>query len=115
MTHGELAKSILIQELKKWVLAKLIAKASFFGFAIINPIVAFIVQKVIEELLDYGALAVNWTWIIVENNVELKAAIKSKDELKLILAMGGDTTKIQESFDDATDDLVKRNFDRLPR
>ena len=115
MTPGELAKDLLIQKLKEWVLAKLIAKASFLGFAIINPIVSFIVQKVIEELLNYGALAVNWTWIIVENNMELKSAIKSRDELKLILAMGGDITKAQETFDEATDDIIKHNLDRIPR
>ena len=115
MTSGEIAKNLLIQKLKEWVLSKLIAKASFLGFAIINPIVGFIVQKVIEELLDYGALAINWAWIVIENNSELKSAIKSRDELKLILAMGGDTTKAQETFDEATDDLIQHNFDRLPR
>jgi len=97
------------------VMKLIVAKAPFFAGRFINPILGWIVPMVIEVLYDKGALAVNWMWIIVENSLELKAAVKSKDRLFKILEAGGDYAKAEKEFNDATDDLIQHDFDRLPR
>lgn len=110
------AIDLLKKELAKKVLALAIAKAPFLASAFVNPIAAWFISIIIDVLYDKMALGVNWVWSIVENHAELKAAIKTRDKLAGILAAGGDYTKAEKEFDDATDDLIRRDIDDgLPR
>ena len=114
----QLAK-VIIDELKKQaakeVIGLLAARSSFFASWFMSPILSFIVPLVIDILYDKIALGVNWLWIIVENNAELKNAIGSKEKLEKILSAGGDYTQAEREFNEATDDLIRHNFERLPR
>lgn len=108
-------RNLLINGLKEKALAALVAKVPFFGWKVVNPIAGFIVELILKELFDKGALTVNWLWSIAENQAELKDAIKSREALKNILAQGGDSTAAEDEFDESTDDLIRRNHDRIPR
>lgn len=105
----------LKKEAVNWVIKRLVIKAAWMGSWFMSPILNFIVPMIIDALYDYGALGINWLWMLVENHLELKTAIKTKENLQAILKAGGDYTKAEEEFDDATDSLIEHNFNRLPR
>lgn len=105
---------LLKKEAASAVIKALVAKISFFGSWFMNPILAFIVPIVINYLYEEGAFAVDWVWILIQNSNELSMAIKTKDNLQKILAAGGDYKKAEAAFDQAGDDLIRRNFNHLP-
>lgn len=111
----EAAVDLLKKELAKKVMAQLVAKSAFFANVFVNPIIGFFLPVIIDALWSQGALGINWVWIIVENNRELKNAIESRENLAHLLASSQDTTKAEERFDEDADDLIKRNHDHLPR
>lgn len=115
---GEQFKKIielLKDEAAKSVIKALVAKSSFFASFFMTPVLAWFVPFVIDILYDKGALAINWVWILVDNHVELKRAIDTKEKLQAILAAGGDYTKAEEAFNEATDDLIHRGGGIFPR
>lgn len=97
------------------VMKLIIAKAPFFAGRFINPVLGWVIPLVIDVLYDKGALAANWMWIIIDNNMELKAAVKSKERLYKILEAGGDYHAAEKEFNEATNDLIQHDFSRLPR
>lgn len=97
------------------VIKLLIAKMPFLGSWFFNPIIGWLVPIIIDVLYDKAALGINFLWITVENSAELNAAIKTRDELKAILQKGGDYKEANDDFNEATDDLIRRRHDRLPR
>jgi hypothetical protein len=105
----------LKKSLAEEALKLIVARAPFLGSAFINPITTFFVKMLIDVLYDKGALGINWVWSLIENKHELKDALKTREDLRRLLEAGLDTTKVEEEFNEATDDLIKRNHDRLPR
>lgn len=115
MGAADVIVPILKKEAANWVIKALVAKSSFFAGWLISPILGWVVPMIIDVLYDKGALGVNWLWIIVENKSELKDVIKSKENLRAVLLGGGDYTKAEQEFDDAAEDLIRHNFNHLPR
>ena len=107
--------NLLKKKASEMVIQLIVAKAPFFAGWFVNPILGWIVPIVIDVLYDKGALGLNFLWIAVESSMELSAAIKTRDNLRDILTNGGNYDKAEREFDDATDDLVRHRFDRLPR
>ena len=106
----ELLKKKLIDS----VIESLVIRSPFFSSWLIAPLTSFFVTLIIDELYKRAALAVNWVWIIVENNAELSAAIKTKERLALLLNAGENYAEAEKEFDEATDKIIRHNFDRLP-
>lgn len=92
-----------------------LSKASFLSLPVINPLFAFFLRHVIDYLYDQGAFAVNWLWISVEKDQELKAAVESREKLQKILDAGENYEQAQEEFNEAALSLIRHRFDRLPR
>lgn len=107
--------NLLKKKLAEEVIKLLVAKSPFFASWFVNPILSWIVPIVIDVLYDKAALGINFIWIAVENSAELNAAIKTRDELKAILQSGGNYKDIEEDFNEATDELIRRRHARLPR
>jgi hypothetical protein len=97
------------------VIKLIVAKAPFFAGRFVNPIISWLVPIIIDVLYDKGALAVNWMWINLDNNLELKAAIGSKEKLYAILQAGVNYAEAEKEFNKATDDIIRHEFNRLPR
>lgn len=114
-TVAEAIVNLLKKEAASYVIKALVARLPFLGTWFMNPIIGFLVTEVIDILYDKGALGINWLWIIIENNIELNAAIKSRIALKEILKAGGNYEEAEENFDEATDDIIRRRHKRLPR
>jgi hypothetical protein len=112
---GAVLTAALKKLAKDEVVKLIVAKAPFFAGSIMNPLLGWFVSIVIGVLYDKGALGINWMWISLDNNKELKEALKSKEKLYAILQAGGDHAKAEQEFNKATDDLIRHNINRLYR
>lgn len=108
----------IIKLATKELVARLIAQgATWLAWPIVGPVANFIIEKILTEAYSGTALGANLLWISIENSKELKAAIKTKENLKRLLDGGvlNEIKKAEDEFDKATDDLVRRNTSHLPK
>ncbi len=102
----EQAINLLKKKLAEKVIEALVARSAFFAGWFVNPIIGFFVPMIIDLLYEQGAFYVEWVWNIIENNIELKNAVKSKTTLKAVLDAKGDYAKAEQAFNEATDDII---------
>ena len=109
------AKSLLISQLKKQIMAGLVKRLAFFAMPIVNPVMTFVIGWVLEIALEKTVLGLNLLWIEIENEREKKAYEDAFEDLKK-LPEDPDPEELERQrrkFEDAARDLIRIRTKRL--
>lgn len=104
---------LLKEALSQLAISLLKVELPFLSTWFMSPVLGFFAPIIIGVLFDRGAFAVDWVWISIQNHVELGKAISTKEQLQKILEAKGDYEKAEKEFDDASDALIRHNFDHI--
>lgn len=111
-------KSALIKTAVSQALKMAVTKLPFLALPIINPIVAFVIQKLVEFLVAETALGLSLLWITLDMQYEVDSVEKARARLIDMLDnpvkySEGEMLGIEEEFDEAALDLIQLSIRRL--
>src|SRR5437870_2016858 len=111
-------KAALIKTAVSQALKMAVTKLPFLALPIINPIVAFIIQKLVEFLVQETALGLSLLWIRLDLSYEVDNVNKTTARLKEMLESPAlyselEQQKIEEEFDEAAIELIQLSIRRL--
>lgn len=113
-TEIAILKKIAVQKLAKELVAKLATQAAFFAWPVVGQVMTFFASILINLIIEWTSLGVTLVQIWAANALEVKKAIKTRDELKEKIKNKEDTKEAERKFNEASDNLVKLRIGGLP-
>lgn len=111
-------RDVLIKEALKAVMARLVASSAFFAFPIVNPVISFVLAKIITYLIDETALGLSLLWISLNISYEVDSVEKATEALKQMIEnpkgySDAQAKQIEANFDDAARNLIRISIVKL--
>lgn len=128
MSGGDLVRdlvkqvsAVLVKEAVKKAMSKLLAVkylGRIIAMPVINPVVAFFLEKLVEFLMDETMIGASKLWISIQMSYEVGNAEEAADKLRDMVEnpqkyLEAEQQKISEYFDETTIDLIQLSIKRL--